>query len=92
MLGRLEWEVGFDVDALVGAGDWVREVGVEDVFGGPFAQADLCGVEGFGALAMEDLLILRQCRISRKKSIQKVSYLKRTKTAEVTYELLRFSL
>lgn len=48
------------VDALAGAGDWDRGVGAEDVFGGPLAQADFCesGVESFGAVAAEDLLIL----------------------------------
>lgn len=58
VLGRLECDVGAEADALAGAGDCVRGVGVADVFGGPFAQADLCGVEGFGAVAVEDLLIL----------------------------------
>ena len=46
---------------LAGAGDCVLGVGAEEVFGGPFAQADLCGsgVESFGTDAAEDLLILR---------------------------------
>ena len=45
---------------LAGAGDCVLGVGAEEVFGGPFAQADRCGsgVESFGAEAVEDLLIL----------------------------------
>ena len=49
-----------DVGVLAGAGDCVLGVGAEDVFGGPFAQADLCGsgVVGFGADAAADLLIL----------------------------------
>ena len=59
--GRLEWVGVADDVELAGAGDCVLGVGAEEVFGGPFAQADLCGsgVEGFGADAAEDLLILR---------------------------------
>jgi hypothetical protein len=48
------------VDTFVGAGDPERGVGAEEFdWGGPFAQADFVGswVGGFGAEAVEDLLI-----------------------------------
>jgi hypothetical protein len=51
---------------LLGAGDWERGEGAEICCGGPFAQADFSWVGNFGAVAVEDLLILtRQKRGSQ---------------------------
>lgn len=65
VLGRREC-VGVEDEALGSAGDWDLGEGAEDVFGGPFDQADRVESGGgvFDAVAAEDLLIeLQRCLV-----------------------------